>query len=338
MNTVSVSQHSVHSDIYGCDSPGRIHILDRSDISAEKRKTIRDLHKIDIRYNIKILVFFAIWTVCGYGILATDSLPVQIVCWFLIACAMSGLTILMHDGNHGLLFKKQFLNRWIGFLCGLPGLVAVSAYRSIHLQHHRKLHTDEDPDNIETAAKKSMPLVLFYYVFFVIGTYLYLPFVAYTGFTLANRRVKIDIAVEYVMMAAIIIGLFLVFPASLIVQVWLIPLLIAAQISNVRGLTEHGMTTGGSPFTDTRTVISNRFVSFMMCNLNYHLEHHLFPGIPWYNLPGLHNILQEEYRKAGASVYRSYTQFLIDFAKTSFKGIVPNVRLIPIHLREDICG
>jgi fatty acid desaturase len=338
MKTALAPETNSMSHIYDCNSPGEQYLLDRSDISAEKRKYIREFHKLNIRYNLRILVFIGIWILCGYAVLVIPFLAVKIGCWFLIACSMSGLTILMHDGNHGLLFKSHSLNRWVGFICGLPGLVAVSAYRSIHLQHHRKLHTDEDPDNIETASKKSMPLVLFYYVFFVVGTYLYLPFVALTGFKLANRRVKIEIAVEYLLMAVVLMSIFVVVPISTLMQVWLIPLVIAAQISNVRGLAEHGMTTGGSPFTDTRTVVSNRFVSFMMCNLNYHLEHHLFPGIPWYNLPKLHRLLQDEFKRAGSSVYRSYTEFLMDFVKRSFKGLVPNVRLIPVHLREDICG
>jgi fatty acid desaturase len=45
----------------------------------------------------------------------------------------------------------------------------------------------------------------------------------------------------------------------------------------------------------TRTVTSNRVVSILMCNLNYHLEHHTFPGIPWYHLPLLHGLLAPEY-------------------------------------------
>jgi fatty acid desaturase len=76
----------------------------------------------------------------------------------------------------------------------------------------------------------------------------------------------------------------------------------------------------------------------MMNNLNYHLDHHLFPGVPWYNLPKLHDILQDEYKAAGSSVYPSYSAFLVDFFKATIKGYTPNVRLIPEHLREDVCG
>ncbi|MBM2841879.1 MAG: fatty acid desaturase, partial [Bacteroidetes bacterium] len=78
-------------------------------------------------------------------------------------------------------------------------------------------------------------------------------------------------------------------------------------------------------------------VSFLMCNINYHLEHHLYPGVPWYNLPKLHRLLQQDYRKAGSSVYTSYTIFMLDTFRAIKAGAVPGKRLIPNHLREELC-
>ena len=66
---------------------------------------------------------------------------------------------------------------------------------------------------------------------------------------------------------------------------------------------------------------SNRLVSSLMCNLNYHLEHHLFPGVPWYNLPRLHALLADEYRRAGAFAHRSYLGFLWEAARAGVHGM-----------------
>jgi nitrite reductase/ring-hydroxylating ferredoxin subunit len=38
----------------------------------------------------------------------------------------------------------------------------------------------------------------------------------------------------------------------------------------------------------TRTVYINPVLRFLYLNMNYHLEHHLFPAVPYYNLPALH--------------------------------------------------
>jgi fatty acid desaturase len=94
-------------------------------------------------------------------------------------------------------------------------------------------------------------------------------------------------------------------------------------LGNVRGWAEHALTVPGELLTETRTVTSNRLFSFLNVNLNYHLEHHLFPGVPWYNLPKVHRILRDDYAQAGASIYRSYTRFLYDAFRAGVHGVAP---------------
>lgn len=331
------SERAALSEIYFCNSTKMLKALDRKDLPKSKREAIKTLHRLEFSYNYKILFFIGLWMAAGLAMMRVEALPIQLLCCLVISFSLTGLPILMHDANHGLLSKNRVVNRWLGFVCGLPGLVSTSAYRSIHLEHHAHTGTEKDPDSIEQSAKKSMPLVLFYYLFFFIGIYLYLPYVAIIGFKKAKRRVRGQIILEYALILVAVGLAFWTVQTATLLKLWVFPLLIGAQISNVRGLAEHGLTTSGNPFTDTRTITSNKFVSFMMSNLNYHLEHHLFPGVPWYNLPKLHDLLQDEYLKTGASVYPSYTRFLIDFLKATWSGIIPRVRLIPEHLREDIC-
>jgi fatty acid desaturase len=325
-------------DLYFCEEPGTLLLLDRKSISKEKRQAIKDLHSLNYIYNLKVPFFFALWVVCGFLFFQTESILLHIPLYFLMTCSMVGLSILMHESNHNLMFKNRTLNRWVGVICGLPSLVSASAYRTLHLAHHAHTGTHDDPDNMEESVPKSMPMVFFFYLFLFIGAYLYLIHLIITSISLANPKMRRQVITEYLIIAATFTTLFLFSPFSIMLHIWLIPLLIAAQLTNVRGLAEHSLTTHDNVFTETRTVTSNRFVSFMMNNLNYHLDHHLFPGVPWYNLPKLHDILKDEYTAAGSSIYTSYTGFLVDFFKVSFKGYIPNVRLIPEHLREDVCG
>ena len=94
----------------------------------------------------------------------------------------------------------------------------------------------------------------------------------------------------------------------------------AAMLGNIRGWAEHTRTDPGHPLTETRTITSTRFFSFLNINLNYHLEHHLFPGVPWYNLPKVHRILLDDYKAAGSSIYSSYSRFMFDALRTGFFG------------------
>ena len=45
-------------------------------------------------------------------------------------------------------------------------------------------------------------------------------------------------------------------------------------------------------FANTRTTLSNPIVRFLMWNLPYHAEHHLFPNIAFHNLPEAHRHLR----------------------------------------------
>ena len=323
--------------IYGCEYHEAISVLSRKSLSKKQWDSIRSLQQLDVRKNWMIAFYIALWATTGWVVLSIDILAVQLVGYFLIACCVNGLPILMHEACHSLLTKNLTFNRWLGFLCGLPGFLSVSAYRSIHMAHHGHIKTAEDPDNIENSAKKPFPLVIVYYVVLFVGIYIYLFTVPVVGFQKASKQLRKNILVEYALLILFFGAVFCLAPFNTVLQLWIIPLLIAGQLSNIRGLAEHGLTTGGNEFTDTRTVISSRFVRFMMCNLNYHVEHHLFPGVPWYNLPKVHALLQDEYLNAGTSIYRSYTEFMIDFFKTTLNGVIPNVRMIPEHIREEIC-
>lgn len=47
-------------------------------------------------------------------------------------------------------------------------------------------------------------------------------------------------------------------------------------------------------FKNSRTLNLPIYFSFLYWNMNYHVEHHLYPGIPFYNLPKLNKILRKK--------------------------------------------
>jgi fatty acid desaturase len=38
-------------------------------------------------------------------------------------------------------------------------------------------------------------------------------------------------------------------------------------------------------------------MSFLYWNMNYHVEHHMYAGVPFYNLPRFHSVLEHDLPK-----------------------------------------
>ncbi|MGH8004221.1 MAG: fatty acid desaturase family protein [Limisphaerales bacterium] len=287
----------------------------------ERKEKIRELHKQKPVYNGIILIFFAIWAAAGWLILQMPNVWLKLPGYFLIGVVLHSLAILMHEGLHGKLFKEKKLNRWIGFFCGAPALVGLSAYKSVHLYHHRHERGIEDPDEFENLTRQPPLLKTFLLVWFFVGAYLYIIHIPATGLKLGSRLERKKIVEEYVLLIGLIVLAFLVVPFDILAQVWLLPILFTAQLSQVRGLAEHVFTAGDEPLRATRTVHSSALVRFFMCNMNYHLEHHIYPGVPWYNSRRLHFLLADDIRKAGGSIYSSYLVYLWDVGKALFSKV-----------------
>jgi fatty acid desaturase len=87
---------------------------------------------------------------------------------------------------------------------------------------------------------------------------------------------------------------------------------------NIRGMSQHTLLEEPiHSIRGTRTILTRPLIAYFMCNENYHLEHHLYPRVPWYNLPRLHDALEPRLVEAGAPFISSYTAFLKEFAVKS---------------------
>lgn len=306
----------------------------RFSISALKKEKIRELYQLKPAYNWVILLFFGIWGVAGIFTLQMQNFWLKLPGYLLSGIVLHALGILMHEGVHSNLYRNQnrgsrWTNRWLGFLCGAPTLLAVSAYQAVHLPHHRYERGVEDPDELENITRHPPFLKIILLIAFTIGAYFYLFHILITGLKIANNRNRRNEIIQEYLLILLFLGLAIHWiPFRMLAQIWLIPLLFTAQLAQVRGWAEHIFTAGEDTITASRTVTSNRLVSFFMCNLNYHLEHHLYPGVPWYNLPKLHHLLLEDFRRAGASIYSSYIRYIWDVFKVLVSK-VPNPDPLP---------
>lgn len=303
-----------------------------SDLALEKRVLIRELSNVRPWWNLKILVFLALWALAAAVAVSMENVTVRLVCYFIIGATLQGLGILMHEGVHRIMFRNKSLNRWVAFLCGLPSLLSVTAYRVGHLPHHRHERGEKDPDELENFSRNPRVLAALFCLTLLFGEIFGFHRLGPLSALRCKARERRDILVEYAIIVSIFAAAFLYVPINVLLHAWVFPALFGALLTNVRTLAEHILTDSGNRWTATRTIVSNRFVSFFMCNLNYHIEHHLFPAMPWYHLPKLHRLLSEELGRMNAQVYRSYTRFLTDLAKFVVKAWGPQGSRLPLRL------
>ena len=58
--------------------------------------------------------------------------------------------------------------------------------------------------------------------------------------------------------------------------------------------------------TESRTRITHPALEFLWSNVNYHLEHHLHPSVPFHALPELRRALAPEFQAHGSKVESGY--------------------------------
>ncbi|NND19773.1 MAG: fatty acid desaturase family protein [Silicimonas sp.] len=59
---------------------------------------------------------------------------------------------------------------------------------------------------------------------------------------------------------------------------------------------------------NSRTFYMNPVGRFIYLNMNYHIEHHMFPMVPYYSLPELHELIKDDLPPANTSVLDAYRE------------------------------
>jgi len=296
----------------------------RKAVASGIEQEIRQLHKIQPLHQAIYLVYPLM---AGAGVVVALNAYRQGLAWNLasvqyavgvisIALAMNAMFLLIHEGVHGVLFSNSWVNRWVSVILGICGFVSFSAYRVLHLRHHEYLGDENDPDDYHNYTDNPTIVWLLHYNRLLWATLLYLIFVPGLAWRYGNERDRLNIVTEYLLLALTYTAVFSLVPLKIVVMVWLVPFLLTNFMINLRGLTQHGITDASDPLIASRTVEANVVVRFLLLNENFHLEHHLFPGVPSYNLTKLHQLIRNQLpRRVSCS---SYSSFLFQFLRASW--------------------
>ena len=285
--------------------------------------------------NAKIPLFYLLLITSGYLAWRASSVWLQ---WLMYGCMgylwMSIVTF-MHDCTHETLFKAWWKNWMFGVFSMIPLLVTFITFKEDHLEHHRYNRSPKDPDAFTMGKRGVLDFILFYAYILIGGVLTIIQFTLIYPLQKFNRTQWFIHSGE-LLLRVIVLGGLIVWTSQLgvldrFLKVWLIPAYIFSFLNSVRFIAEHYETPWDQgQLLGTRTTISNQLHSFFWNNINYHIGHHIHPGVPWYNLQRLHAALLPEITRTGAVVDSSYWR---TFAKACARG-PESVERNALHLAQ----
>jgi fatty acid desaturase len=224
-----------------------------------------------------------------------------VVAVLVIAGRQHSLLIFMHDAAHGTLARSKATSEVVGQVaCAWPLLLDVRSFRYVHLKHHRLEGAPGDPDFDfrsgddwrfpRSLASVVRPVVLDFLGFGALSVVGYLK---YYGQAPRDPRwgIALGKAAFYLIALAVIArtGAW-----TGLLAYWVLPMLTALKaFVRWREIAEHYGVAATHALDRTRTTLATWLERATIAprNINYHLEHHLFPGVPWHSLPALHATL-----------------------------------------------
>lgn len=271
---------------------------------------IRELSKVQpLRAQSYIALDWVVIMLAGFISYHAHSLFIYLCSILIIGARQHALLIIVHEGAHYRLSNSRNFNDLISDLfAAFPIFFCTNGYRTNHLQHHQYLNTDGDPDwkrkiHLREWQFPQVPTKILGTALKVLTTSWYTMMFLFwnlSGIGLADTWKKPDkrqtaiLKIFYYALAVTVISLSSWWRELL--WLWLVPFFtVMPLIERVRSISEHFGLEYECELSQTRNILCSPLEAFFFGphNIRYHLDHHLFPTVPQYNLPRLHSHLTQ---------------------------------------------
>jgi len=287
------------------------------------RKALKELIR---RSDAPALKFFGLWLalLAGTGVIAYLAWGTwwAVPAFFAYGVLYSAADHRHHELSHGTPFKTRWINDAFFHLCAFMTLREGLYYRWSHTRHHtHTLIVGKDP---EIAAPRPPD---------VIGQFLDFLFIrdGIVQFKRLLRNASGDLTEDgkhfvpdserpkvvwlsriYLAIVAAVIAACLATGSILPAMFLVLPRFYGGCFSQAFNLTQHaGLNEDVHDHRlNTRTVYMNPVFSFLYANMNYHIEHHMYPMVPFYNLPKLHEMIKADCPPAYAGVWAAWKEIV----------------------------
>jgi fatty acid desaturase len=227
-----------------------------------------------------------------------------------------------HECGHGTAFKTQWMNTIIFQVASFMVLREPTSTAWSHARHHTdSIIVGRDP---EIAFPRPPDLLGIFLNIFVLksGVIAFRNMILHAlGRLTEEEKTYVPEAETHKVyrVSRIWLGLYVAVGATAIAANSILPLMYVglpsfygAWFIIFTGLTQHsGLAEDVLDHRlNTRTVYMNPVFRFLYWNMNYHVEHHMFPSVPYYSLPALHELMKADTPAPYVSVLAAYREII----------------------------
>lgn len=225
-----------------------------------------------------------------------------------------------HECGHGTAFRTPWMNNVVYEIASFMIMRNSATWRWSHARHHSETYlVGRDPEIAVMRPPEMAKLVLNF--FGILDVIAFIPRIirnAISGPTPEERtyvpqsewgKVR-RVAIIHVAIYAATIALALWLRSILPLMVIGLPRMYGAWHHVMTGLLQHGGLADNvvDHRLNSRTVYMNPISRFIYWNMNYHVEHHMFPMVPYHALPRLHEVIKDDLPPPNHSIVEAFRE------------------------------
>lgn len=285
---------------------------------------LRELSEREFRRPVIDLVLWAVLLVVAgvaAALLAVNvgwlaALPVFIVYWALYGGACDAR---WHEFGHGTATPSTELNDAVYWVASFQALRNPTAWRWSHFRHHSDTIIVGRDAEIQVGRPGTLRRLALNFTGVYNGVPALVALCQQSAGRLGSeledyvpidqrRAVVRDARISVGLHLAVIVGALAVGSVLPLLLVGAVPSMLGAWLMVFFGSTQHlGLAEDVLDHREsTRTVLTNPVFRFLYLNMNYHVEHHVFPTVPYYRLPALHREVATSLPPPTVGMHRAY--------------------------------
>lgn len=228
-----------------------------------------------------------------------------------------------HETSHGTAFKTDWLNDGLYEIASFMQMREATVWRWSHTRHHSDTNiVGRDPEIAVPTPPAILGLILNeFFALKTIPRYFVNLFLHSTGRLTADQKSFIPEseykkvflrAPIYLLIYAIVVGLAIYHRSILPLLFVGLPSLYGSWLQAIYTTPQHaGLAENVLDHRlNCRTMYLSRINRYLYWNMNYHLEHHLFPLVPYHNLAKLHEIVKPSMPKPYRSLWNAWLEVI----------------------------